>query len=273
MARPTVRDLLDAAPNLSRRQARRVRCWLYLPDGSAVGVDDALPVSSEWTRGTLRKADVRFRLAPPALLALHKPAGCITSRKPEAGAKTVFDVLGATPVAERVQPVGRLDRDTTGLLLLTSDGELLHRLTHPRRRVEREYIATVRGDVDPDGVARALRGELALRDGDVPHPARLEPIPTVEVSDEASWRIVLTEGRYHEVRRLFGALGARVTALHRTRYAGLMLGTPPCDLAPGEWTRLEGDAQRAVYESVSLEVPTPSLEIEWLAAPSDSEAD
>lgn len=267
MARPTVRDLLDAAPNLTRRQARRVRCWLYLPDGARVGVDDPLPASNTWTGGTLRGAEVRFRLAPPPLVALHKPGGCVTSRTREAGALTVFDVLGDSQLADRLQPVGRLDRDTTGLLLLTGDGELLHRLTHPRRRVEREYVATVVGDVDAAGVDLALRGELALRDGDVPHPARLEPDRSGGQADLSRWIVVLTEGRYHEVRRLFGALGARVTALHRTRYAGLRLGSPPCELPAGQWVRLEGDDQRGVYESVSLEVPAPSLEVEWLTSP------
>jgi pseudouridine synthase len=263
-----VRDLLERAPFMSRRNARRVRCWLYLDDGTKVGADDALPVDEQWRQGILRRRAVRYRLAPPPLIALNKPPACITSRKGEAGAATVFDVLNEPSIAARVEPVGRLDRDTTGLLLLTGDGELLHRLTHPKRAIEREYHAEVRGTPAPDGVAAALRGELALRDGERPHPVVLEMFAkTASEDDLTTWRVVLTEGRYHEVRRLFGALGTRVVKLHRTRYANLELGEPPCALQSGEHQRIEGEHMRRVYDAVSLAVPAPVLEVDWLISP------
>lgn len=259
---------------MSRRNARRVRCWLYLNDGSRVGADEPLPVDQQWREGTLRRRSVRYRLAPPPLVALNKPAGAITSRKSEGGAPTVFDVLHDPSIAARVEPVGRLDRDTTGLLLLTGDGELLHRLTHPKRAVERVYIAEVRGTPEPEAVAAALRGELALRDGERPHPRALELLDQPgSLPDLALWRVVLIEGRYHEVRRLFGALGTRVIQLHRTRYASLELGQRPCDLAPGEHRRIEGEAMQQLYEAVSLAVPAPTLEVEWLDGSASSTAE
>lgn len=165
-------------------------------------------------------------------LMLHKPAGVITAtwdrRQP-----TVLDLVPPDRRRPGLYPVGRLDKDTEGLLILTTDGELGHRLLHPRRHVEKEYYVRLDGPVGPDDVAAFAAG-LALDGGDVCRPARLVPGPGPE---EAT--VVLTEGMYHQVRRMFAARGRTVLYLKRVRFGPLVLDPtlPPgaCrDLAPGE---------------------------------------
>jgi pseudouridine synthase len=268
MARHVVADLAHSLEGLSRRAARRVRARLYLADGAALDMDAPLPLATGWTSGVFRSQALRWRLALPAVVALHKPCGVVTSRVGDHGAPTVFVLLDECPAADRIEPVGRLDRDTSGLLLLTADGKLLHRLTHPRRAVEREYVATVRGEPDDAALDAARSGQLTLRSGETPAPARIERIESLGLDSDgvpsSRWRVTLTEGRYHEVRRIFGAMGARVMALHRTAYGPLRLGHAPAELDEGAWRRLDDDQVRALYAEVGLPVPEPALEVELL---------
>ena len=159
-----------------------------------------------------------------AYVLLHKPAGVVTTARDPGGRPTVVGLVGH-PV--RVVPVGRLDADTTGALLLTNDGELAHRLAHPRYEVDKVYVADVRRDPGPDQLA-ALESGVELDDG-VTSPARVRRLGRGRVE------LVIHEGRKHQVKRMLEAVGLPVRALHRISYAGLGLE----GLEPGEWRELE----------------------------------
>jgi 23S rRNA pseudouridine2605 synthase len=161
---------------------------------------------------------------PLAYVLLHKPAGTVTTARDPQGRRTVVDLVDHPA---RVVPVGRLDADTTGALLLTNDGELAHHLAHPRYEVEKVYEAEVEGEPDDEALDR-LRVGLELDDGPTaPAQARRLGPTSVEVS--------IHEGRKHQVKRMLAAVGHPVTRLHRSRYAGLTLD----GLEPGAWRELE----------------------------------
>ncbi|MGI5844903.1 MAG: pseudouridine synthase [Candidatus Xenobium sp.] len=173
------------------------------------------------------------------LLMLHKPPGYTCSHK-DAG------VLIYTLLPERylrrnpvLSTIGRLDRDTTGLLLLTDDGALLHRLTSPRYKVEKVYEVWLERDLEDDAAKTLTRGGLMLPEE--PHP--LLPAD-LEVVEPRFVRLTLVEGRYHQVKRTFEALGNRVLRLHRPRFGALELG----DLPPGSFRPLT-EAERLALVS------------------------
>ena len=155
---------------------------------------------------------------------LHKPAGVVTTARDPQGRPTVVELVPGEP---RVVPVGRLDADTTGALLLTNDGPLAHRLAHPRYGVEKTYIAEVEGEPDEIALQR-LRDGVELDDGRTA-PARARRLGRGRVE------LVLHEGRKHQVKRMLAAVGHPVTRLHRTGYAGLTLE----GLEPGACRELE----------------------------------
>jgi 23S rRNA pseudouridine2605 synthase len=167
------------------------------------------------------KVVVRQRLR---YVLLHKPAGVVTTARDPQGRPTVVELVPDEP---RVVPVGRLDADTTGALLLTNDGQLAHRLAHPRYGVEKTYVVEVEGDPG-DAALRRLRDGVELDDGSTA-PARARRLGTGRVE------LVLHEGRKHQVKRMLAAVGHPVTRLHRIAYAGLTLG----GLEPGAWRELE----------------------------------
>jgi 16S rRNA pseudouridine516 synthase len=180
-------------------------------------------------------------LDPPAglVLLLHKPVGHTCSTRDPG--RIVHDLL---PPRFRLRSpllstVGRLDRDTSGALLLTDDGALLHRIVSPKAKLAKVYDATLAQDLRGDEAGIFASGTLLLESEDTP----LAPA-TLEVMDARHARLVLTEGRYHQVRRMFAAVGNHVDALHRSRIGGLGLG----DLAPGEW-RILGEADLQVLFS------------------------
>jgi 23S rRNA pseudouridine2605 synthase len=155
---------------------------------------------------------------------LHKPAGVVTTARDPHGRPTV---VGLVPGEPRVVPVGRLDADTTGALLLTNDGQLAHRLAHPRYGVEKTYVAEVEGNPDEETLRR-LREGIDLDDGRTA-PARARRLGPHRVE------LVLHEGRKHQIRRMLAAVGHPVVRLHRPAYAGLTLE----GLEPGAWRELE----------------------------------
>jgi len=172
---------------------------------------------------------------PGLLLMLHKPTGYTCSTKDPG--RIVYDLL---PPRFRLRSpllstVGRLDRDTSGLLLMTDDGALLHRIVSPKTYLPKRYDATLAEDLRGDEATVFASGTLMLESEEAP----LKPA-TLEVEDPRHASLVLTEGRYHQVRRMFAAVGNHVEALHRSAIGGLTLG----DLAPGEWRAL-GDEDRA----------------------------
>jgi 23S rRNA pseudouridine2605 synthase len=161
-----------------------------------------------------------------AYVLLHKPAGVVTTASDPQGRRTVVELVD---LPERVVPVGRLDADTTGALLLTNDGELAHRLAHPRYGVEKTYVVDVEGALSDDAL-RALAKGVELEDG-LTAPARARRLVRSRVE------LTIHEGRKHQVKRMLEAVGHPVTRLHRSDYAGLSAD----DLEPGDWRELADD--------------------------------
>lgn len=170
---------------------------------------------------------------------LNKPAGVVSTAQDTHGRETVVDLVPADP---RVFPVGRLDAETEGLLLLTNDGPLTHRLTHPSFGVDKEYLAHVEGRPSR-GALRRLREGVELDDGPTA-PARVSEL------SPGMLRIVIHEGRNRQVRRMCAAVGHPVIRLVRTRIGPLV----DRDLRPGEWRRLEPDEVRALERATAVEV-------------------
>lgn len=175
---------------------------------------------------------VRLSRGEPRWIVLHKPAGVMTTRSDPEGRQTVFDLVDDVP---GLTYVGRLDLLTEGVLLLTTDGDAAHRLTHPSNEVEREYVATVAGDAK-EAAVRAREG-VRLHDG-VVRPSHVGVRP----AEHGRWllEVVISEGKKREVRRLCRALGLKLERLVRTRYGPVRLGNLP----PGQSRRLT-DGERA----------------------------
>ena len=168
--------------------------------------------------------------------ALHKPTGVVTTMSDPQGRT---DLTSFLPEGDRVFPVGRLDRDTEGLLLLTNDGELANRLTHPRYGVEKEYLAEVDAEPGPRHLAKIKAG-VELEDG----PARAVAASIAGAhKGRGQIRLVMTEGRKREVRRLLDAVGRPVERLVRVRVGPIRLG----DLPAGAVRELSGEDVRALY--------------------------
>ena len=159
-----------------------------------------------------------------AYVLLHKPTGVVTTASDPYGRRTVVDLVD---VPERVVPVGRLDADTTGALLLTNDGELAHRLAHPRYGVEKTYVVDVE-DAPSDDALTALEGGVELENGRTA-AARVRRLGRSRVE------LIIHEGRKHQVKRMLEAVGHPVVRLHRSAYAGLTVD----GLEPGQWRELE----------------------------------
>jgi 23S rRNA pseudouridine2605 synthase len=175
---------------------------------------------------------------PLAYVLLNKPAGVVTTASDPHGRPTVVELV--SDYAIRIVPVGRLDADTTGALLLTSDGELAHRLAHPRYEVEKVYEAEVEGEPSDEALRRLEQG-IELDDGRTA-PAKARRLAPSRIE------LAIHEGRKHQVKRMLEAVGHPVTRLHRSRYAGLTLK----GLGPGESRELTG------AEVERLRSPTPT---------------
>lgn len=224
----------------SRREvAALVREGRVVLDGAPLKDSAAkVPVTAELpTRLTISGKPVD----PPAPLTLlmHKPLGVVCSHK-EPG-RSVYELLPRRWQARMpgLSTVGRLDKDTSGLLLITDDGPFLHRVISPRAHVQKAYVAELDRPLKGDEAAVFAAGDLMLEgETDPLAPAVLEPL------DERRTRLIITEGRYHQVRRMFAAVGNHVTGLHRERIGGLAL---PADLEPGGWRILGPDEQAAIF--------------------------
>jgi pseudouridine synthase len=179
-------------------------------------------------------------LEPLAYVLLHKPAGVLTTARDPHGRRTVVGLVGHE---RRVVPVGRLDVDTTGALLLTNDGELAHPLAHPRYEVDKVYEAEIAG-APSSGALRRLRDGVALEDG-LTAPAHVRVLTRHRAN--TTLEITLHEGRKHQVKRMCEAVGHPVERLHRRSYAGLTLD----GLAPGEWRELTKAEVAALRELVA----------------------
>lgn len=171
----------------------------------------------------------------PVYIALHKPKGFVTSCD-QPGEKVVVELVD---IPQRIYPVGRLDKDSTGLLLLTNDGELHNRLLHPSFDHEKEYIVTL-GRPIPEGALRKMADGLPLM-GTITRPARIK-----RLSDKR-FRIVLMEGKNRQIRRMVRKVGGHVAALKRVRVADIRLG----NLAPGSWRHLRESEIRQLLKGAS----------------------
>jgi 23S rRNA pseudouridine2605 synthase len=207
------------------------------PDGVMVDPDrDRVTVD-----GRTVKPTTQYRY-----VMLNKPVGVITTAKDEAGRTSVLDVLGDGASGHRVYPVGRLDVDSTGLLLITDDGDVAYRLTHPRYKVAKEYVAIVGGSPSRDDLER-LRAGVELDDG-VTAPAEVDVLRVLP-GPAAEMRLVIREGLHRQVRRMLMAVGHRVLALNRTTYGPLRLGR----LKPGNWRVLSDGEVAALRTAAGLQ--------------------
>ena len=197
-----------------------------------------------------RRLDLGSEEAAPELLLYYKPVGEVTTRSDPAGRPTVFERL-PMPQHGRWISVGRLDVNTAGLLLLTTDGELAHRLMHPSGEVEREYLVRVRGRPGPEAIRALLEG-VVLEDG----PARFDRIRPEGAGQGAhsSFRVVLHEGRNREVRRLWEAVGFEVSRLLRIRYGPVEL---PRGMRPGTVCRVDEETLGRLRGSTARERAPP----------------
>ncbi len=194
--------------------------------------EDFDPGSKDESAGLeFRVGDETWRYRAKAYLMLHKPAGYECSHKPTFH-PSVFTLLPSQMLARDVQCVGRLDQDTTGLMLLSDDGQFIHQWSSGKKRTPKLYEVTLKHAVDEDFAAHLVAG-VELHDEPAPIAAA-----ACELSSETTLRLTICEGKYHQVKRMVAAAGNRVEALHRSRIGGLDLDLA---LAPGQWRWLEAE--------------------------------
>lgn len=207
------------------------------------GPDETVPTVCTLSSQEMQAQGLRFRVQgvdwayfEKAYLMLHKPAGTECSQKPSTY-PSIYTLLPSPlrlrpqkSAVQGVQAVGRLDQDTTGLLLLSDDGQFIHRMSSPKKHQPKVYEVTVKHPLTENQVQRLLDGVVL---DDDPKPVRAAACSIVDAGGEAlHLQLTLTEGKYHQVKRMVAAVGNRVEGLHRSRIGDLEL---PADLAPGQW--------------------------------------
>lgn len=220
--------------------SRKQVAWLFREGRITDAAGEVMYADDTPTHDEIRIDGEPLDPAPGILLMLNKPLA-VTCSKKDRGA-VVFDLLPARFGLRdpALSTVGRLDRDTSGLLLMTDDGQLLHRIISPKSKLPKVYLATLAQDLRGDEIACFGNGGLMLESEKTPLlPAELEVLGPREV------RLTLHEGRYHQVRRMFAAVGNHVEALHRERIGGLDLG----ELAEGQWRMLDENDRSKLFSS------------------------
>ncbi len=239
MAEETLQKLIARAGVTSRRKAEElIRAGRVKIDGQVV-CELGLKVDPE--KSDIRVDDQPLRLEPPVYLLLHKPAGYLTALSDPHGRRTIKDLIKEVPY--RVFPVGRLDNATEGLLILTNDGELAHRLLHPRYGVEKVYHAQVKGHPRPEKI-KWLIEEGVIVEGQRVRPRSIKQLGRTRRT--TMFEVVVTEGRKREIRRLFAAIGHPVRYLKRVRFGPLTLG----DLPIGGWRYLSPEEVQALKKII-----------------------
>ena len=224
----------------------QVKTWIRAGQVSVEGRvirDPALSFEPETAALSVNGQPVDGRIMRHVML--HKPAGLLTAAR-DRKQPTVMDLLPEAYRSMGCMPVGRLDLDTTGLLVLTCDGELNHRLLSPLRHVGKLYRATVAGKLQPQDVDRFAAG-LDLGDFQA-LPAELKIVRAGAETSEAE--VTVTEGKFHQVKRMFAAVGHDVLQLHRQRFGPLELDAA---LAPGQWRELSAEELSALRRAAGLE--------------------
>ena len=256
-----VHKVIADAGLASRREAERwIAAGRITVNGRAASLGDRMG------SGDVLRVDGRPvpRAAPRRrLIRYHKPAGELTARADPLARPTVFDGLPKLGRARWIA-IGRLDFNTTGLLVFTDDGELAHRLMHPSRGIEREYAVRIRGVPSDEALAR-LTGGVVLEDGE----ARFDALRSAGGEGANRWfHVVLREGRNREVRRLFEAVGCTVSRLIRVRFGPVTL---PRHLRPGRYEDVDRDEARALLREAGLARP-PARPRREAAGPARSSA-
>ena len=218
MSSERLQKIISAAGVASRRQAEAmILAGRVTVNGKVV---DELGAKADWQTDRIELDGAPLLRAAPVYLLLNKPYGVITPLSDPQGRKTVADLIAAAGISDRVYPVGRLDYDTEGLLLLTNDGELTQGLSHPKFEVEKEYMVDVEEKPAPAMLERLEQG-IQLADGVTARAKTGVPV----LAENGFWRfsIVIHEGRNRQVRRMVEAVGLVVRRLRRVRYAFLTL--------------------------------------------------
>lgn len=273
--RATLVQILQRSGLVRRRDVRFIQRAVLDERGTPVAGGAILTLTEQGVRLQVRQRWMIVRAVPAPILMVHKPTGVVCSRTPDGGHMPVFELVPAQWAHLPWLAVGRLDADTTGLLILTCDGGLVQRMTHPKRAVERHYVAGTAAPLSSDALAHLRSGELVLRDGVNPRPSLVQPVPPPpELDDALSWtHVVLGEGRYHEVRRMLAAVGHRVERLHRFAFGPLALedgaAAPPTgstqahDVPEGDVLWVDSEEVRAVYAAVGMPAPPATMVAEW----------
>jgi 23S rRNA pseudouridine2605 synthase len=219
--------------------------------GERAGPDDEVCLDGRRLDLSARQPDTH------QVLLYHKPLGEVTTRRDPQGRPIVFERL-PPPKLGRWIVVGRLDVNTSGLLLFTTDGDLAHRLMHPSSEIEREYLVRLKGQPDAGTIRKLLRG-VPLADGPAAFDRIIEEpaLPAEAAARNASYRLVLHEGRNREVRRIWETVGYEVSRLLRIRYGPIEL---PRDLRPGHWRLLDAhQIDRLVTAAAAHQAAAPAV--------------
>ena len=227
--------LISSATALSRRDAAKaIRDKRVCLNGSVCRLGD-VKVDTDSDTVTLDGASLSF--SRNVYYMMNKPAGVVSATE-DREERTVIDILPDELRRRGVFPAGRLDKDTTGLLLLTDDGDFAHRMLSPKKHVDKTYIAQL--DREPEADAgESFSSGLTLSDGTVCLPAEAQRL------DDRLYRVTLREGKYHQVKRMFAAIGSRVTSLKRVSIGGLSLDE---SLSEGETRELTAEELSKVFE-------------------------
>ncbi len=217
--KPLIKALTGAGIGSRRRIADVIREGRVEVNGE-IAENFKQPVDTATDRILINGHAVDIRSKEPVCLMLNKPENLMTTASDEKGRPTVLDILPPKYRHLKLHPVGRLDKDSTGLLLLTNDGSLTYRLTHPKFEHEKEYLVQISSSLKPDE-KRTLERGLRLEDG-MSHPARVKEVSS---TPPFNYSITIHEGRKRQVRRMFEHLHHRVIALKRVRIGNLPLGT------------------------------------------------
>ncbi|OGO30917.1 MAG: pseudouridine synthase [Chloroflexi bacterium RBG_16_56_11] len=232
--KPLIKALTEAGIGPRRRMAESIKQGQVAVNGRTAESFNH-PVNTEEDAVSLSGRQVQLKPDEPIYLMLNKPEGLVSTVSDEKGRPTVLDILPPEHRKHRLYPVGRLDKDTAGLLLLTNDGDLTYRLTHPKFEYEKEYLVQMDGRLKA-GEIRTLERGIRLDDG-ITQPARIKPVASAPLFQ---YSIVIHEGRKRQVRRIFESLGHYPLALKRVRMGGLKLGA----LKEGQTRRLRPEEIR-----------------------------
>jgi 23S rRNA pseudouridine2605 synthase len=235
--KPLLKALTEAGIGPRRRMAEAIKQGKVAINGRTAESFNQ-PVNVARDRVTLNRQPVKLKSDATICLMLNKPTGIVSTVSDEKGRTTVLDILPDRYKDLRLYPVGRLDKDTTGLILLTNDGDLTYRLTHPKFEHEKEYLVQIKGRLKREEISK-LESGIRLEDGPT-HPAVVREVQSLPYN----YSITIHEGRKRQVHRMFERLGHPVLALKRVRIGNLRLGS----LKEGKAQRLSGKEITALFD-------------------------